>query len=190
MQHTFETWSRVFNGYLREVNVRDDNRKIDTLLRLLDQKPQGIMNDYYRVRDKDIIYPESFKDATKRLWDIYMLVDPSVEAQSKIQTIKQGNRTFASYSEEILPFYDKCQFGDIAIINFIRNNMNQALRSKMAGNSKCLQLNYRDFILWVVKYETTLIRDVNWTYGSRPQKQTMPTTGANTIPQAPHPAPA
>ena len=90
-----------------------------------------------------------------------MLVDPSVEAQSKVQTVKQGNRTFASYSEEILSFCDKCQFGDIAVINFIRNNMNQALRSKMAGNSECLQLNYRDFISWIVKYETTLIRDIN-----------------------------
>ena len=191
-QHTFETWSRVFNGYLREVNVRDDDRKIDTLLRLLGQKPQGIMNDYYRARDEDVAYPGSFKDATKRLWDTYMLVDPSVEAQSKVQTIKQGNRTFASYSEEILPFCDKCQFGDIAVINFIRNNMNQALRSKMAGNSECPQLNYRDFISWVVKYETTLIRDVNWTYGPRPQRQTTPTTatGANTTPQAPRPVPA
>ena len=192
MQHIFKIWSRVFNGYLREVNVWDDNCKINTLLWLLGQRPQEIMNDYYRVWDKDIAYPGSFKDTTKRLWDTYILVDPSVEAQSKVQTIKQGNRTFASYLEEILPFYDKCQFGDIAVINFIRNNMNQALRSKMASNSECLQLNYRDFISWVVKYETTLIRDINWTYSLRPQRQTMPTiaTGASTTPQVSHLAPA
>ena len=146
------------------------------------------------MRDKDIAYPGSFKNATKQLQDIYILIDPSVEAQSKVQTVKQGNRTFASYSEEILPFCDKCQFRDIAIINFIRNNMNQALRSKIAGNSECSRLNYRDFISQIVKYETTLIRDINQTYTPRPQRQIIPTTliltGANATPQAPRPAPA
>lgn len=87
--YTLETWLHVLNGYFREIKIRRDTRKIDTLLYLLGKYPHRILQNYYTARDNSEEYPSSFQHAVDLLKAIYIVVDLSVEAVRKIETVKQ-----------------------------------------------------------------------------------------------------
>ena len=155
------------------MKIRRDSRKIDILLHLLGQNPQGILQNYYIARDNGEEYPSTFQHATDLLKATYMAVDPSVEAVRKVETVKQeGSQLFAQYVEKMNPFFEKCQLGNVAIIHFIKKNMNQGLRNRMAGRDGMSITTYQAFTQWVIKYETSLIRDGGWSYGPREGQQT------------------
>lgn len=181
--HTFETWTRVFVGYLKGMQIHDDEARLDVLLRLLGQRPQGLLIDYYTAQNEGRSYPGICNEAVQILWRMYMMVDPSIQAQKEVKTYKQlGTQMFTQYMERMTPFFTKCKLEDIAIINYIKQNMNQALCRKIAGNVAIPQTTYQAYLEGVVTYEAILVRDRGWTYSPRPVR---PLNAPSTSPNAP-----
>ena len=70
-----------------------------------------------------------------------MAVDPQTEAAAKVAITRQVPRQmFAKYAETMHPYFAKCGYGDIAIIDYIKKNMHPGLWNKMAGMESMLPL--------------------------------------------------
>ena len=85
---------KVFTGYLKGMQVAGDETQLDVLLRLLGQKPQGLLIDYYTAQTQGCSYPGTCNDVLQTLWQTYMMVDPSIQAQKEVTEHRQlGQQT-------------------------------------------------------------------------------------------------